>query len=880
MLNDETFADEVCAEHRSIAQAILDAIKAVLKKLRIMLADGESFTPKQNAGLLSQLDILKECEKIWTDGLAKASENRYAVGVAAAEKSAERIKHFKITKDDVIDNMRAISKMDYVKTLTGNEFAKGDIDLITQVETFFDSIGGFAENDVIGEVELNRKGAKSSIGHGVGRNKAIAFKAIPEIIANGKIIDAQHNRRDRGYDTVVLAAPIQIGKVPYYAGVIVVRDLSVDKQSYYLHEVGIIKRNSTPSKTAATQKGSTRGGETASLINLLQQINDVNSLSANDILSHEGKFSLGYHAGDLGKSESLFQQSGGRSTGHFGTGTYFVGNKEKIKGYNMRDGKEAPVEEVEFSNYNLYKPEDTRAAYKLHDFLKGVNEYYKRYGFGTLDEDGVQAVRDEADDILYRMDAGETEDIEARMFLSRVTGEDYIEDSYDDVREALWNVADERSRETARLEKVAEFNENIPEMCRVFGISENEMLEKLDAVREELEDVNDYESRRVHDSASTVFMKSLGYEGIDVRHTDLDNTMYGSVIYDLKGGDSERKAEIGTARFAVSEPLTNKEKADAMYKPHAGSVEDITNAPGVGVRFSTGENGTFFGTGIKPNTTSMNPTGAAVGKQRMLTGQEMLKQAIRNNTEKGGDWETPFLNVVNFVKDMNDFFINAGAKYKFIGLQDVENAQVKVRRVNGKITGIVMSAMVKNGEYPVNFDFTTICKKRQAFNAVIEKLAEESGEEVALTPDQLMDINVALRKEGVETACLGCFVESRRYNTQRYATAVCTKWNAAVDDYAREHGIDVDTIEDFDFAEGGEPTDEEYESAEKAFTTYEKTKAPKGSPRERFDLLLAKGKGTYVKHLKPNDIITSRGIEKIKRMSNRKHDFFGMLKQA
>ena len=88
MLNDETFADEVCAEHRSIAQAILDAIKAVLKKLRIMLADGESFTPKQNAGLLSQLDILKECEKIWTDGLARASENRYAVGVAAAEKSA------------------------------------------------------------------------------------------------------------------------------------------------------------------------------------------------------------------------------------------------------------------------------------------------------------------------------------------------------------------------------------------------------------------------------------------------------------------------------------------------------------------------------------------------------------------------------------------------------------------------------------------------------------------------------------------------------------------------------------------------------------------------------------------------------------------------
>ena len=101
MLNDETFADEVCAEHRSIAQAILDAIKAVLKKLRIMLADGESFTPKQNAGLLSQLDILKECEKIWTDGLARASENRYAVGADTASVSEDSRKWFSLKNKNI-----------------------------------------------------------------------------------------------------------------------------------------------------------------------------------------------------------------------------------------------------------------------------------------------------------------------------------------------------------------------------------------------------------------------------------------------------------------------------------------------------------------------------------------------------------------------------------------------------------------------------------------------------------------------------------------------------------------------------------------------------------------------------------------------------------
>lgn len=36
------------------------------------------------------------------------------------------------------------------------------------------------------------------------------------------------------------------------------------------------------------------------------------------------------------------------------------------------------------------------------------------------------------------------------------------------------------------------------------------------------------------DSPSTIFMKELGYEGIDVRHIEeYDNSTYGSVIYDL-----------------------------------------------------------------------------------------------------------------------------------------------------------------------------------------------------------------------------------------------------------------------------------------------------------------------------------------------------------
>ena len=80
---------------------------------------------------------------------------------------------------------------------------------------------------------------------------------------------------------------------------------------------------------------------------------------------------MGYHAGDLGKAESYWNiMSGRRSTGHFGTGTYFVGDKEEI---NLSGYKDRPQHGVDFSDYNLYKPYTYNQGVRLHDFLKELN---------------------------------------------------------------------------------------------------------------------------------------------------------------------------------------------------------------------------------------------------------------------------------------------------------------------------------------------------------------------------------------------------------------------------------------------------------------------------------------------------------------------------
>lgn len=167
---------------------------------------------------------------------------------------------------------------------------------------------------------------------------------------------------------------------------------------------------------------------------------------------------VGYHYGDLGKGRdtNYFAMSGTRrSTGHFGTGTYFVGSKTSNVG-SMKGTR--TVHEISFDGYNLFKPKNGEEASKLHDLLKDINN-------GELN-------------------ALDLED------MSKVFKKPY-EDLYNAYKKTT-KVADDYSK-----------------------------LNSLDTLDK--------------DSLSTVFMKELGYEGIDVRGIEkFDNSSYGSVIYDLK----------------------------------------------------------------------------------------------------------------------------------------------------------------------------------------------------------------------------------------------------------------------------------------------------------------------------------------------------------
>jgi len=188
-----------------------------------------------------------------------------------------------------------------------------------------------------------------------------------------------------------------------------------------------------------------------------------------------GEVDSAYHAGDLGYGHdtTLGRMSGGRSTGHFGTGVYFVGDKSQIGSRSDR-----PVHEVDFSDYNLARPGDEADAQDLHNGLRDINRLVEHVKDGTLQPS------DKVNDLLRSASFGLKYSVYPKKDGRHVT--------QDEIKDSIIKNVQERATVSDK----------------VFATSAYE------------------------DTAATRVMKDLGYEGVDVRHIPrFDTGDYGSVIY-------------------------------------------------------------------------------------------------------------------------------------------------------------------------------------------------------------------------------------------------------------------------------------------------------------------------------------------------------------
>lgn len=167
-----------------------------------------------------------------------------------------------------------------VAELRGDELPKSGGHTIDQAAKIFESQGGVAVSPVLGKIELNTKGIKASIHHGMNRAKIAAFTAVKDVIEKGRVVNLSLNWKGRGYDTAVICAPIEIAGKRYVCEV-VARRLSDGRKDFYLHQVDISEN------VAATIWNPSPGVEQP------RPAGTVNLIIAKDYADLNGKISVG-----------------------------------------------------------------------------------------------------------------------------------------------------------------------------------------------------------------------------------------------------------------------------------------------------------------------------------------------------------------------------------------------------------------------------------------------------------------------------------------------------------------------------------------------------------------------------------------------------------
>lgn len=186
IIQSQEFIDELCRENRSLAQSVLDAIRNVIDKLRAMIAEGQGFAPKYNESLLSELDILKDAAKLWTDGLMVAAQNREAVGVNETSEGKYSIEQDSTGKDVVVvqeDIFKGREGEKRKKVVT--EYLKNHIgDMFTMIEN--------GKNVYLGK-DLPKEYSYSRTTKNLGRDRRfVKQKATPGI---GEMVEIATNER-------------------------------------------------------------------------------------------------------------------------------------------------------------------------------------------------------------------------------------------------------------------------------------------------------------------------------------------------------------------------------------------------------------------------------------------------------------------------------------------------------------------------------------------------------------------------------------------------------------------------------------------------------------------------------------------------------------
>lgn len=224
--------------------------------------------PTGNAGATGEVGGVAPIE---TRTLAGYPSDATSPSLDSVANESNRVNHSVV--DVIRKNRDTIADGGVLMELTGNEFSDRSRRLSDQVSDFFWSLGNRVTRLGFGDVALTRRGARTSVAHGIGRNKAITFAAVPTVIEDGQIIDEQTDWKDRGYGSVTIGGRVKINGEDYDVGVVVRRDNnSTDTAGrYYLHEVVLTNEEGDPVSFWTGARQGNSGDTVSPSINIIQE---------------------------------------------------------------------------------------------------------------------------------------------------------------------------------------------------------------------------------------------------------------------------------------------------------------------------------------------------------------------------------------------------------------------------------------------------------------------------------------------------------------------------------------------------------------------------------------------------------------------------------
>ena len=375
-----------------------------------------------------------------------------------------------------------------------------------------------------------------------------------------------------------------------------------------------------------------------------------------------------------------------------------------------------------------------------HELLHRI-KHKNRSGYNTLRDLIFSALREQGEDIdaliKYQMDKFG--------YSKAVAEEEVIANSLPAI------LADE-----AYVKRIVEADRTLAEQIRDFF---NEFVAAVNDALDALQGTGSWKQlralRKDRDTLSAiakVFEAAL--EGTRDGDGSGENVMFSKEVDDIISDTTDGITEMPEFTFSAKTLEENQLKANLSEK----QAEDLDIPYTIEKVGRNGKTGVF------------------------ATTLDITEAVMRKNGYSGADTKR----ASNFLKRVSDYLTGEAIDgYRYVGLDDINNAKIYIDHSTGKV---LLSCRVKNGEYDVNFDFTKVCKKREAMQRFIDDLARTKGrqggetmlDEINLSPENIFKMNTILKDAGYETACLGCFVEAKRYNIRSWAETIVSDWNQMV----------------------------------------------------------------------------------------------------